>query len=354
MSLRIGVLWPQSLGYLLAGLSELCGRGHRVSLLTEHITEDDNRRARAAGIAVSMVDGRGDTPDEDLDLLLVCGWHRPAFRAIADRYAGRCPRVLYFDTQWSGSLRQRLGQAVAERLLHRRFEYCFVPGPAQADFARRVGFEEHQIRWGALTHEADVFSRVRPIAATGLAQRRRFLFAGRLVPEKGLDVLLRAHRDYARASEAPWSLAVAGVGPLRPLVESAPQVEILGHLGSESLGREMEKSACLVLPSRYEPYGVIVQEAAAAGLPVIATPEVGAVADVMSPGLSGILCAGGDPAALAEALTDMASRSSVELARMGEIGRQRAAGRTPAVWASSLVSVVTDTRTALGYEDVNG
>ncbi len=243
---------------------------------------------------------------------------------------------------------------MAERLLHRRFEYCFVPGPAQADFARRVGFAEHQIRWGALTHESDVFSRVRSIETTDLAQRRRFLFAGRLVTEKGLDVLLEAYRDYATNAEAPWALTVAGAGPLQSLVQSHPEVEAVGQLGSEALSRQMEASACLVLPSRYEPYGVIVQEAAAAGLPVIATPEVGAVADVMSPGLSGVLCAGGDRGALAEALGDIASRSGAQLARMGEVGRLRAASRTPAVWASSLVSVVTDTRTALRYEDVNG
>jgi len=121
------------------------------------------------------------------------------------------------------------------------------------------------------------------------------LFVGRLSPEKGLDVLLAACRNL------DVRLRIAGDGPVADSVcRPESQVVMLGALSPRAVAGEMTRAAFLVMPSTsYETFGLVVVEAFSHGLPVIAS-RLGALAEIVDDGETGLHFTPGDSADLAD------------------------------------------------------
>ena len=144
--------------------------------------------------------------------------------------------------------------------------------------------------------------------------RDGILFAGRLSPEKGVEILKQA----AARLSAP--VDVAGEGPLRERLEGAPGLTLLGALPHGEMRARMSRAAALVVPSLwYEGLPMVVAEAYAAGTPVIAS-RIGALAGLIEDGATGLLVAPGDPDALAGAIERLRNRPE-EARRMGAAAR---------------------------------
>jgi glycosyltransferase involved in cell wall biosynthesis len=133
----------------------------------------------------------------------------------------------------------------------------------------------------------------------------RYLFVGRLIERKGIDVLLEAFRRVDGGE-----LAIVGDGPLREAVEAAasqdPRIRLLGHRDGEALADAYREAHVLMVASLYEPWGLVVHEGLAHGLPVIATDEVGASDDLIESGTNGYVVPAGSAGALAEAMQAVA------------------------------------------------
>jgi glycogen(starch) synthase len=129
-----------------------------------------------------------------------------------------------------------------------------------------------------------------------------YVFAvGRLVPQKGFDVLLRALAQ----TRSPHHLLLAGEGPERPALEQLCQelglserVTLLGRQSHDQVLERCASAAAFVLPSRHEPQGIVVLEAMSVGTPVLAS-AVGGVPETIRHGVNGYLFPNGDDAALA-------------------------------------------------------
>ena len=143
------------------------------------------------------------------------------------------------------------------------------------------------------------------------------LFVGRLAPEKGTETMLAAWDRLG--TKIP--LKIVGDGPLRDqVVEAAARqsnVEWLGHRPVEDVHALMGKADMLIFPSQwYETFGRVAAEAFAAGTPVIAA-NIGAVAELVEHGRTGLKFRPGDPEDLVTQLEWALSHSS-ELRRMRE------------------------------------
>lgn len=145
------------------------------------------------------------------------------------------------------------------------------------------------------------------------------LFAGRLSREKGADVLLAAWRDL----DIDIELAVAGGGELESELRASAtsRVTFCGTLSVDELALQMKRSAFLVVPSIcYETFGMVVPEAFCAGLPVISS-RLGALAELIDDGETGLLFTAGDSADLARKVR-WAYEHPEQMAAMGQRARQ--------------------------------
>ena len=137
-----------------------------------------------------------------------------------------------------------------------------------------------------------------------------YVFAvGRLVPQKGFDVLLRALAQ----TRWPHHLLLAGEGPecaaLERLCQELGLSERVTWLGRQSHDQVLERCAAasaFVLPSRHEPQGIVVLEAMSVGTPVLAS-AVGGVPETVQHGVNGYLFPNGDEAALAALIDQVLS-----------------------------------------------
>lgn len=151
----------------------------------------------------------------------------------------------------------------------------------------------------------------------GARQRAGLLFVGRLSAEKGVATLAAAVGKLGGAS-----LRVAGDGPQAALLQGLPGVACLGSVPPAAVREEMERAAALVLPSIwYENFPRTIVEAFASGLPVIAS-RIGALAEIVSDGETGLLFEPGNAGDLAQKL-QWALAHPHELARMGSNARRR-------------------------------
>jgi glycosyltransferase involved in cell wall biosynthesis len=136
-------------------------------------------------------------------------------------------------------------------------------------------------------------------------EQLRFLFVGRLIERKGIDVLLEAFRHVDGGE-----LWIVGDGPLRAAVEAAAtndrRIRVLGHREGAGLADAYRQAHVLIVPSLYEAWGLVVHEGLAHGLPVIVTDQVGAGDDLIEPGTNGYVV----PAGLAQGLTEAMQRTA--------------------------------------------
>jgi glycosyltransferase involved in cell wall biosynthesis len=155
----------------------------------------------------------------------------------------------------------------------------------------------------------------RPAAAPS-AHSDRIAFVGRLVTEKGVMVLLEA----LRSLDANVFVDVVGEGPQRAELEAATRryglanrVNFLGYLPPSGVRDTLVQSAVAVTPSTWdEPLGLVVLEAMACGVPVVAT-AVGGIPEMIVDGHNGLLVDPGDPAGLACAIRRVLTDRSLRL-----------------------------------------
>jgi glycosyltransferase involved in cell wall biosynthesis len=149
------------------------------------------------------------------------------------------------------------------------------------------------------------------------ASSQGFLYVGRLSAEKGIETLAAAFKNLTHAS-----LRVAGTGPQAALLDGVTGLEMLGVLSSENVLDEMRQASALVMPSIwYENFPRTLVEAFACGLPVIAS-HIGALAELVEDGVTGLLFEPGNASDLAEKL-QWAQQNAEKMRQMGQNARKR-------------------------------
>jgi glycosyltransferase involved in cell wall biosynthesis len=182
-------------------------------------------------------------------------------------------------------------------------------GSANAAYWNSFGLHRHHLIQYALPRlpgGADGAAALRE--RLGLGRRFVFAFVGRLDPVKGLDDLLTAYdRVRAETPRDTTALVITGKGPLelriRHYAEKHLDCHFLGALPQEAVGSVYAAADVLVVPSTYEPWGWVVNEALGFGTRVIATDEVGAADDLCTEE-TGRRCRTADPSSIAEAMLD--------------------------------------------------
>jgi glycosyltransferase involved in cell wall biosynthesis len=358
---KLLVLWTAVAPYLTAQLRELGAHGIDVHLVT--------RPARASGtnsFGSQVLDGLRTTllteeairSDDHLwaaieatpDAILVSGWSNPAFsRLLLSGSMADATVLMAMDTRYESGIRQRLNRLRNVRVL-RRIDHVVVPGRSAARSARALGFPPSCISRGLFAVDgAALGAAARPRLSGERFWPRRFLYVGRLTERKGVDTLLDAYRRYRASTDAePWTLDLCGQGPLLAMAMERDGVNVHGFVQPEELPDHFGRAGAFVLASRIEPWGLVVAEAAAAGLPLIVTEQVGAAPDLVEPGRNGVVVPSSDAGALARALQQVAGAAEDDLRRQGHASAGAAAAFDLADWPDRFLEVLRTAKQGAG------
>jgi glycosyltransferase involved in cell wall biosynthesis len=216
-----------------------------------------------------------------------------------------------------GALARLVDGVLAIGTLNRQYwiEQGFDPAKV---YSMPYAVDNARFRAGA---EAAAAGRAAFLASLGLpADRPRILFSGKLTHIKAPDVLLEA---FARIGKPETSLILVGDGPLRGQLEArarelgfADRVLFAGFRNQRELPAFYDAADLFVLPSRQEPWGLVVNEAMNAGRAIVVSDKVGSGPDLVHPGENGAIVPMGDADALAQAFRDVLA-SPARSAAMG-------------------------------------
>ncbi len=235
----------------------------------------------------------------------------------------------------TGWLKRLRGRVLAARWA-RRFAFVLAIGGVGCEFFSRIGFPKEKIvPFGYFLDVPPLANATADRTSVGVA---RFISAGQLIHRKGIDLLLRACGELPATG---WRLDCYGDGPERPRLDHmvrslglAERVVFHGVVSNDAVRSALAQADCAVLPSRFDGWGTLVNEALAAGTPVICTAACGAAMLVSSVRLGSVVQTD-SAAALSTALVDAMARGPMGLRdrvvihdhAIGQISATRAAER---------------------------
>jgi glycosyltransferase involved in cell wall biosynthesis len=264
-----------------------------------------------------------------VDIVCTSGYKPDLLGWLAARRVGL--PVVAIAHGWTGATRKVRWNETLDRWVMRQMDRVVCVSKAEANRVRAAGVRpEHTVVIENAVATDDVAPRNAQDRGTleGFFPRRPrtiIVAAGRLSVEKGFDILVDAAALLA-AAHPEAGFVLFGDGPLRPqLAQQIAQRKLDGQfvLGGfqTDLHRLLPQADLLVLSSHTEGMPVIVLEALAAGLPVVAT-AVGGVPEVIHEAEQGLLVPAGDAHRLAAAIDRLLGDDSLRQ-RLGEAGRQR-------------------------------
>lgn len=241
------------------------------------------------------------------EVVFVPGWAAAeALAMLSWCRRARVPAVVMSDSQEIDAPRTALKEALKSQLL-RQFDGAFVAGERHVAYLSKLGFSGRPVERGY-----DVVDNRHFAPAPGgpsTSARTLFLCCARLVEKKNLSVLLRAYRLFAdrlAAADAP-PLVILGEGPLRPFLEVERDrlglkdaVQMPGFSEYAALPAFYHDARCFILPSTTEQWGLVVNEAMAAGCPVLVSDRAGCIPELVKDGENGFAFNPTSPEALAE------------------------------------------------------
>ena len=268
--------------------------------------------------------------------------------ALWARLHRRCSVLMTESTAFDHK-RQFFRELLKKSVIRTLFNWAVTGGKAHVRYLDQLGFRRDRIA-GCY----DVVDNERIKSATAAYREAQlasgpstpyFLFVGRLAEEKNVETLLSSWIRY-RDEGGTWPLVLAGDGPKRVELESAAQasafsaeVRFTGLKNTRELLPLYAMAGCFVLPSTREPWGLVVNEAMAAGLPVLVSRRCGCREDLVLEKENGFSCAPTDAPALTGLLHRIEPPSPSDRGSMGARSSELIGGYSPRGFGRAIASI---------------
>ena len=267
---------------------------------------------------------------------IVCsGWMDSDYNALAKAYQKHIPVVLTLDNWWTGSLKQRVAALTAPWFIHRRFNRAWVPGEPQIPFAQKLGFSGNSLATGFYCADPKPFQAIYEKRKT-TPPSKKILYIGRYLDVKGVRELWEAFMELS--DEFPdWELHCIGTGELWDNRAIHPKIIHHGFKQPHELEPHLVDAACFVMPSKKEPWGVVLHEMAIAGLPLLASQQVGSATLFLDEDKNGLII---NLSNLQKRLRKFLMLISQERIAMSEKSHRLGLQTTPTDWTNQLLTLI--------------
>ena len=266
------------------------------------------------------------------DLVVVSGWIDKDY--IGAIRSNRNFVLVGIDTPWDGSLKQKLRTKVGKYLMAGYFNAAWVAGEPQARLAREMGLNE--VIDGVYSADDKLFA---PLYVPRSETAKAFAYIGRYSNEKGIKLLWEAFDCYRREG-GNYDLHCAGIGPMydqRPM-----DIEGLYHHGflqPSELPQLLDQTSAFILPSTYEPWGVVVHEMAMAGQLIVASEAVHSTRKFVVEGSNGLTVKPGNREDLVRAMHEISSWDHSEIEKGRQQSNNLGLSYTTEDWAMKLLTI---------------
>ena len=274
------------------------------------------------------------------DIIYVSGWMDKGYLNVTKRFRKLgIPVLTGFDDIWEGHLRQRLGALLFPFVFKKYFSHAWVAGPAQFEFASRLGFKRDEIIMNTLSANTSLFTQDQKSANEKSKNfPKNFLYVGNFRSVKGTDILAEAYKTYREEFSGDWDLICVGNGEMQKQLEGIPGIRIIKFSGQEKLIELTKECGVFVLPSRHEQWALVAHEFAAAGMPLLLSEAVGARHRFLIEGFNGMSFPPDSSQKLAYVFDRISQFSTHKLIQMGHNSTKLAKSISPELSAASFLS----------------
>lgn len=285
-------------------------------------------------------------------VIATVGWADRSYRRLVIA-AGRrsIPLIIISDSRRVDSPRQPIKE-ILKRVLLRSYSAALVAGSESRAYVESLGFPPEAIfqPWDVVDNAmfADAFRMATttepdsPAIPSSAPGPQHFLCVSRFIPEKNLPLLLEAYGEY-QTGGGSWGLRILGGGPLeaqlRQLVQALPdpaRVSLAPFEQLEAVVASYHRASALVLASCKDTWGLAVNEAMAAGLPVLVSNACGCRVDLIEHDVTGWSFDDGDARALSALLHRAERQTPEQRAAMVAAAQRRLDAFSPGAFASGL------------------
>ena len=346
--MKILYLYSEVMGYTLATVKEIVKLGAEV-----HIVFSDKNKLTpfiAPKIKNVYFYRRSNQSEKTLiqlskqikpEIAVVSGWTDRVYLNVSKILKKLGVAVVCgLDNQWHNTSKQKLALILGKcNFFLNYFSHVWVAGSFQYEYARKIGFSKNKIIYDLYSADLSIFKK--KFSNYQILKKKyphRFLFVGRYEHVKGLDILIDAWKKI-KNNRKDWELHLIGNGSLKNSLKKISGIKVKDFMQPKKLISEILKAGCFILPSRKEPWGVIVHEMAASGLPLIVSDVVGSRSTFLIHDHNGFLFKSEDSFSLSIFMKKIINMSDKNLKSMCLASLNMSNRITPTTSAKNLLSI---------------
>jgi len=348
--LRVLILYTELAGYVLGNIKRFLTVNNGAEIMIVHypINSEAPFNFSTIGNARFLVYSNENSVQIENEILsfkpnvvLCSGWGNKNYIKWVKQLDTSVKKVICFDNQWRGILKQKVLSAIARFTFLNQFKYAWVPGLPQKAYALRLGFKEDNIFTGLYPADSELYAPIgkKKLQLKGSEYPKVLISVARYIPQKDLPTLWKAFIAANKMCGNQWRLDCYGFGEDFDKRIQNPNIVHYGFKQPEEIISLVKEAGVYVLPSIYEPWGVAVHEMALCALPLILSDKVGS-ADMFLDASNGFKFSSGDVDGLTKILIQLMNMTNDELWKMAENSYSNGLKLTSDTWANTLLTIL--------------
>lgn len=272
-------------------------------------------------------------------LLYICGRREKIYLKAAIFAKKKGIKIIgQTDEQYYGNFKQLIVKVLSYFLYRKYFDFIFVPGYFQYEYMRYIGFKKEQILIGAYTANTKLFNNYYYSSKNRtLPNELNLLYLGRLEKVKGLDFLIESLK---RINSSNIKLNIIGNGSMLDKIKNHDFINHTQFMSQNEILNKLDDITFFILPSSYEPWGVVLHEMAAAGIPLICSNEVGARSAFLFNNYNGFLYRHNDYKSFNKAIMKALHITNEKWITYRKRSYELSKSVTPEIWAETINSFI--------------
>lgn len=339
---KIVFLYSEIAGYFLACAKELSQQAEVLIIRWEVNQEAPFKFDYPKGLNIvvkdeySFNDLKQKIKNFKPDAIVCSGWMDKDYLKIIKSFKKSIPTVLTLDNHWTGNLKQKIASVISPFYLTNKFTHAWVPGNPQYQFAKKLGFK--QILKGFYCADVNLFNIIYKHQKPEL--KKQFLYVGRYVKHKGIFEMWQAFIELQTDTPNDWEMLCIGTGDEWDNRIKHPKIKHVGFVQPSEMEQYLNEKSVYILPSKFEPWGVTVQEFAITSCPLILSKNVGAAEQFLMNGANGYLIDKVTVESLKKAMKKIINLTEKQLLKMSEKSHELGVSYTPKMWTKQLLSIL--------------